>query len=109
VVSWPPKGKGVESSTVLQLQSENRQGSAIVYAVSVRTGCDRAIVIPTIEVGNKEGVNDCVAESVILNKYRQHGTIFCLPCLHNYFNSLYQLELFGSVVGDVEVSSRRIC
>jgi hypothetical protein len=57
------------------LQSENRQGSAIVNAVSVRTGCNRAIVIPTIEVGNKESVNDCVAESVILNKYHQHGTI----------------------------------
>jgi shikimate 5-dehydrogenase len=69
------KRKGVESSTVLQLQSENRQGSVIVNAVSVRTGCDRAIVIPTIEVGNKESVNDCVAESVILNKYRQQGTI----------------------------------
>jgi hypothetical protein len=75
VISWPSKRKGVESSTVLQLQSENRQGSAIVNAVSVRTGCDRAIVIPTIEVGNKESVNDCVAESVILNKYSQHGTI----------------------------------
>jgi hypothetical protein len=58
------------------LQSENRQGSAIVNAVSVRTGCHRAIVIPTIEVGNKESVNYCVAESVILNKYRQHGTIY---------------------------------
>jgi hypothetical protein len=40
------------------LQSENRQGSAIVNAVSVRTGCDRAIVIPTIEVGNKESVQE---------------------------------------------------
>jgi hypothetical protein len=58
------------------LQSENRQGSAIVNAVSLRTGCNRAIAIPTIEVGNKESVNDCVAESVILNKYRQHGTIY---------------------------------
>jgi hypothetical protein len=37
--------------------------------------CNRAIVIPTIEVGNKESVNDCVAESVTPNKYRQHGTI----------------------------------
>jgi hypothetical protein len=58
------------------LQSENRQGSAIVNAVSVRTGCNRAIAIPTIEVGNKESVNYCVAESVIPNKYRQHGTIY---------------------------------
>jgi hypothetical protein len=32
--------------------------------------------MPTIEVGDKESVNDCVAESVILNKYRQHGTIW---------------------------------
>jgi hypothetical protein len=68
VISWPSERKGVESSTVLQLQSENRQGSAIVNAVSVRTGCRGAIVIPTIEVGNKESVNGCVAESVILNK-----------------------------------------
>jgi hypothetical protein len=56
------------------LQSENRQGSAIVNAVSVRTGYNRAIAIPTIEVGNKESVNDCVAESVIRNEYCQHGT-----------------------------------
>jgi hypothetical protein len=76
VISWPSERNGVESSTVLQLQSENRQASAIVNAVSVRTGCDRAIVIPAIEVGNKESVNDCVAEYVVLNKYRQHGTIF---------------------------------
>jgi hypothetical protein len=54
----------------------SEEGSAIVNAVSVRTGCHRAIVIPTIEVGNKESVNDCVAESVIPNKYRQHGTIY---------------------------------
>jgi hypothetical protein len=65
VISWPSERKSVESSTVLQLQSENRQRSAIVNAVSVRTGCDRSIVIPTIEVGNKESVNDCMAESVI--------------------------------------------
>jgi hypothetical protein len=58
VISWPSKRKGVENSTVLQLQSENRQESAMVNAVGVRTSCDRAIVIPTIEVG---------AESVILN------------------------------------------
>jgi hypothetical protein len=86
VISWPPKRKGIESSTVLQPQSENRLGSAIVNAVSVRTGCDRAIVIPTIEVGNKESVNDCVAESVILNKYCQHGTIlyaFPVHLLHS--------------------------
>jgi hypothetical protein len=54
VISWPPKRKCVESSTVLQLQSENRQGSAIVNAVSVRTGCDRAIVIPTVKSGIKK-------------------------------------------------------
>jgi hypothetical protein len=40
------------------LQSENRQGSAIVNAVSVRTGCNRAIVIPTVKSGNKESVKD---------------------------------------------------
>jgi hypothetical protein len=83
VISWPSKRKGVESSTVLQWQSENRQGSAIVNAVSVRTVCRRAIVIPTLEVGNKESVNDCVAESVILNKYRQHGIPFQSNMLPN--------------------------
>jgi hypothetical protein len=36
----------------------SEEGSAIVNAVSVRTGCHRAIVIPTIEVGNKGSVND---------------------------------------------------
>jgi hypothetical protein len=36
VISWPPKRKDVESSTV-----------------SVRTGCNRAIVIPTVKSGIK--------------------------------------------------------
>jgi hypothetical protein len=58
VISWPSRRKDVERQSVRQFLSRNR-----------------AIVIPTIEVGHKESVNDCVAESVILNKYRQHGTI----------------------------------
>jgi hypothetical protein len=57
VISWPSRRKDVERQSVRQFLS-----------------CNRAIVIPTVKSGINS-VNDCVAESVILNKYRQHGTV----------------------------------
>jgi hypothetical protein len=61
VINWPPKRKDVERQSVRQFLSSSV--------------CNRASVIPTVKSGIKS-VKDRVAESVIPNKYRQHGTTF---------------------------------